>query len=81
MVKDEPEESQEPGADRWLVVLETLFVLVVVAGLALWSVAAGLVVGGVLGVVACERTLARREADRRAAAGRPGGDTAGGERQ
>lgn len=81
MVKDEPEESQGPGADRWLVVLETLFVLVVVAGLALWSVAAGLVVGGVLGVLACERALARREADRRNAAGRPGGDTAGGERQ
>lgn len=81
MVKDVPEESQEPGADRWLVVLETLFVLVVVAGLALWSVAAGLVVGGVLGVLACERALARREADRRAAAGRPGGDAAGGERQ
>lgn len=81
MVKDEPEESQDPRADRWLVVLETLFVLVVVAGLALWSVAAGLVVGGVLGVLACERALARREADRRGAAGRPGGDTAGGERQ
>lgn len=81
MVKDEPEESQSPRADRWLVVLETLFVLVVVAGLALWSVAAGLVVGGVLGVLACERALARREADRRGAAGRHGGDTAGGERQ
>ncbi|WP_055526016.1 hypothetical protein [Streptomyces graminilatus] len=77
MVKDEPEASQGPGADRWLVVLETLFVLVVVVGLALWSVAAGLVVGGVLGVLACERA----SADRRAAAGRHGGDTAGGERQ
>lgn len=84
MVKNEGDaEGEGTGRtpDRWLVVLETLFVLVVVTGLALWSVAAGLVVGGVLGVLACERGLARREADRRAAAGRPGGDTAGGERQ
>ncbi|WP_320784189.1 hypothetical protein [Streptomyces sp. CRN 30] len=57
---------------RWLVVLETLFVLVLVAGLGLWSVAAALVVGGVLGVVACERASAEV---RRAGTG------AGGERR
>lgn len=42
-------------------VLEVLFVLAVVAGLAMWSVPAGLILAGVLGVVAVEREQARRK--------------------
>jgi hypothetical protein len=38
-----------------LFVLEVLFVLVVVAGVAMWSVPAALVLAGVLGVLAIER--------------------------
>ncbi|MFE9738820.1 hypothetical protein [Streptomyces sp. NPDC006477] len=43
-----------------LFVLEVLFVLTVVAGVAMWSVPAGLVLAGVLGVVAVEREQAQR---------------------
>ncbi|MGW6210944.1 hypothetical protein [Streptomyces sp. NPDC055109] len=81
MVKndDEADETRDPARARvrQLVVLETVFVLVAVAGLALWSVPAALVVGGVLGVLACERALA----DRRAAGERRGGEAVGGERR
>ncbi|MFB7219347.1 hypothetical protein [Streptomyces sp. NPDC056227] len=44
-----------------LFILEVLFVLAVVAGIALWSVPAGLVLAGVLGVLAVEREQARRK--------------------
>ncbi|MFD8404658.1 hypothetical protein ACFV1G_08240 [Streptomyces anulatus] len=44
-----------------LFVLEVLFVLAVVVGLAMWSVPAGLVLAGTLGVVAVEREQARRK--------------------
>ncbi|MCX4974224.1 hypothetical protein [Streptomyces sp. NBC_00620] len=80
MNKDETEEetSDQGGVQvPWLVVLETVFVLVIVAGLGLWSVPVALVVGGLLGVLACERALA----DWRAAGVRRGGEAAGGERQ
>ncbi|MET9099952.1 hypothetical protein [Streptomyces antibioticus] len=77
MVTKEPEEPEGRGGGRGLLVLEVVFVLVVVVGLGLWSVPAALMLGGVLGVVACERAMARREA---AAAGvRQGGAQAGGE--
>ncbi|MEV0441814.1 hypothetical protein AB0I84_05885 [Streptomyces spectabilis] len=68
------DQSRAPGrawGGRLLVGLETLFVLVIVAGVAWWSVAGALVLGGLLGVLACERALAD-------ARGR-GGDGAGGE--
>jgi uncharacterized membrane-anchored protein YitT (DUF2179 family) len=42
-----------------LYVLEVLFVLLAVAGVALWSVPAALVLAGVAGVVAVERATAR----------------------
>ncbi|MFF5773853.1 hypothetical protein ACFY8V_32850 [Streptomyces californicus] len=42
-------------------VLEVLFVLAVVGGLAMWSVPAALILAGVLGVVAVEREQARRK--------------------
>lgn len=78
MVKnDEAEETTDRARVLWLKVLETVFVLVVVAGLGLWSVSAALVVGGVLGVLACERA----SADRRAAGERRGGEAVGGERR
>ncbi|WP_392967186.1 hypothetical protein [Streptomyces sp. LN245] len=78
MVKnDEAEETTDRARVLWLKVLETVFVLVVVAGLGLWSVPAALVVGGVLGVLACERA----SADRRAAGERRGGEAVGGERR
>lgn len=48
-----------------LFVLEVLFVLAVVAGVAMWSVPAGLVLAGVLGVVAVEREQGRRKAVKR----------------
>ncbi|WP_406420034.1 hypothetical protein [Streptomyces sp. NBC_00842] len=44
-----------------LFVLEVLFVLAVVAGVGMWSVPAGLVLAGVLGVLAVEREQARRK--------------------
>ncbi|MFF3300960.1 hypothetical protein [Streptomyces sp. NPDC002908] len=44
-----------------LFVLEVLFVLAVVAGVGMWSVPAGVVLAGVLGVVAVEREQARRK--------------------
>jgi hypothetical protein len=40
--------------------LEVGFVLVLLAGVALWSVPAALVLGGALGVLACERRSAAR---------------------
>ncbi|WP_405794101.1 hypothetical protein [Streptomyces sp. NBC_01506] len=44
-----------------LFVLEVLFALAVVAGIGMWSVPAGMVLTGVLGVVAVEREQARRK--------------------
>lgn len=44
---------------RVLLVLEVVFVLVGLAGVALVSVPAALVLGGLLGVVAVEREIAR----------------------
>ncbi|MGI5436166.1 hypothetical protein ACQEV4_01290 [Streptomyces shenzhenensis] len=41
-----------------LLVLEVVFVLALLLGVGLWSVPAALVLAGVLGVVAVERTLA-----------------------
>ncbi|EGX60101.1 hypothetical protein SZN_09271 [Streptomyces zinciresistens K42] len=76
MVTREPAGPEGRGG-RWLLVVEVLFVLVAVAGLALWSVPGALLAGGVLGVLACERA----SADRRAAGVRAGGEAAGGERQ
>ncbi|MYS47543.1 hypothetical protein GTY23_41515 [Streptomyces sp. SID5998] len=72
MVTKEPVEPDAHAAGRGLLVLEVVFVLVVVAGLALWSVPVALVVGGVLGVLACERAAADRRAAR-GAVGRQGG--------
>lgn len=77
MVSDDQAEKEQPRGGRGLVLLETAFVLVIVAGLALWSVPAALVVGGVLGVLACERALA----DRRVPGQGRGGEAAGGERR
>lgn len=77
MKTDETDEDEGRRSGRWLVVLETLFVLVLVAGLGLWSVPAALVVGGLLGVLSCERA----SADGRAAGVRRGGEAVGGERQ
>ncbi|MFF5001709.1 hypothetical protein ACFY3G_02680 [Streptomyces phaeochromogenes] len=78
MVKtDETDEDEGRRPGRWLDVLETVFVLVLVAGLGLWNVPAALVVGGLLGVLACERA----SADRRAAGVRRGGEAVGGEQQ
>ncbi|MGW0032116.1 hypothetical protein ACWDXD_20100 [Streptomyces sp. NPDC003314] len=50
---------------KLLVVLEVVFVLAVVAGVGMWSVPAGLVLAGVLGVVAVEREQATRKAVKR----------------
>lgn len=44
-----------------LFVLEVVFVLAVVAGVGMWSVPAGVVLAGVLGVLAVEREQARRK--------------------
>ncbi|WP_162603922.1 hypothetical protein [Streptomyces sp. CS014] len=44
-----------------LFVLEVVFVVAVLAGVAMWSVPAGLILAGVLGVVAVEREQARRK--------------------
>ncbi|MEE4493572.1 hypothetical protein [Streptomyces sp. BE230] len=62
--------------DRWVFAAEVAFVLVAVVGIGLWSVPAALLVGGVLGVLACERASVGR-----AAGGQHGGSGAGGERQ
>ncbi|MEU3346409.1 hypothetical protein ABZ723_15765 [Streptomyces sp. NPDC006700] len=62
---------------RVLLACEVAFVVLVLAGVALVNVPAALVLGGLAGVLACERALA----DRRAAGARRGGDAAGGERQ
>lgn len=77
MVKKEPAGPEARTGGRWLLVLEVVFVLVAVAGLALWSVPGALLAGGVLGVLACERA----SADRRAARVRRGGEAVGGEGQ
>ncbi|MYV56513.1 hypothetical protein [Streptomyces sp. SID3212] len=45
-------------SERALLIAEVLFVLVAVAGIALWSVPAGLLAAGVLGTLACERASA-----------------------
>ncbi|MGW2837315.1 hypothetical protein ACWCWD_06340 [Streptomyces sp. NPDC001493] len=42
-------------------VVEVLFLLAGLAGVAMWSVPAGLVLAGVLGVLAVEREQARRK--------------------
>ncbi|MFE9363690.1 hypothetical protein ACFYNN_12915 [Streptomyces sp. NPDC006978] len=47
-----------------LFVLEVLFVLAVVVGVGLWSVPAGVVLAGVLGVLAIEREQGRRKGTR-----------------
>lgn len=78
MVKKEPAEPEIRAVASELLVLEVVFVLIAVAGLALWSVPGALIVGGVLGVLACERAMAR--ADRRAAEGQRGRKAVGGER-
>ena len=44
-----------------LFVLEVLFVLAVVVGVGMWSVPAGGVLAGVLGVLAVEREQGRRK--------------------
>lgn len=44
-----------------LFVVEVLFLLAVVAGVAMWSVPAALVLAGVLGVLAVEREQGRRK--------------------
>lgn len=75
MVKDRAEETKGRSRDRWLDAFEVVFVLVVVAGVALWSVPAALVLGGVAGVLACERASVTG----RVAEGRRGGGD-GGER-
>ena len=62
---------------RWLFAVEVVFVLVLLAGVGLWSVPAALVLAGLLGVLACERA----SADRRVAGGRRGGSGNGGERR
>lgn len=77
MVTKEPEKARAHLPGRGLLVLEAVFVLVAVAGLALWTVPGAVVAGGVLGVLACERA----SADGRAAEERRGGEAAGGERQ
>ncbi|MEV0470219.1 hypothetical protein [Streptomyces prunicolor] len=77
-MKKEPAEREARTGNSDLLLLEVLFVLVAVAGLALWNIPAALVVAGVLGVLACERAMAR--ADRRAAEGQRGREAAGGER-
>lgn len=46
---------------RLLLALETLFVLVIVAGVAMVSVPSALVLGGVLGVLAVERATVQRK--------------------
>ncbi|MFD9047678.1 hypothetical protein [Streptomyces zaomyceticus] len=63
MVKKEPAKPEARQDGRGLLVLEVVAVVVVMTGLALWSVAAALVVGGVLGVLACERAMAERRTD------------------
>jgi hypothetical protein len=44
-----------------LFALEVVFVLAVVAGVGMWSVPAGVVLAGVLGLLAVEREQARRK--------------------
>lgn len=44
----------------WLLLLEVLFVAVLLAGVGLVHVPAALILGGFVGVVACERASARR---------------------
>ncbi|MFM9542316.1 hypothetical protein [Streptomyces turgidiscabies] len=75
----EPAEPEARESGRGLLALEVLFVLVLLAGLALWSVPGSLVLGGLLGVLGCERAMSR--AERHAAEARHGGETSGGERQ
>ncbi|MEU0001950.1 hypothetical protein ABZ069_34085 [Streptomyces microflavus] len=43
-----------------MTVLEIVFVLTAVAGVAMWSLPAALIAAGVLGVLAVERAQARR---------------------
>jgi hypothetical protein len=52
--------------------LEAVFVLLFLAGVALVHVPAALVLGGVLGALACERASAKRRAGAVGAAGRGG---------
>lgn len=50
-----------------LIVIEVVFVLVTLSGVALWSVPAALVITGLLGVLGAERHSADRRAARQAA--------------
>lgn len=50
----------------WLLLLEVVFAGAVVAGVAVMYWPAALILGGLLGVVACERASAGRDAARRA---------------
>ncbi|MFC8361130.1 hypothetical protein ACFUIY_14805 [Streptomyces griseorubiginosus] len=79
MVKKEPAEPEARTGGRGLLVLEVVFVLVLLVGLALWSIPGALMLGGALGVVGCERAMSRPE--RRAVGARHGGEAGGGERQ
>lgn len=44
-----------------ILAVEVLFLLAALAGVAMWSVPAALVLGGVLGVLAAEREQAKRK--------------------
>lgn len=75
MVKDRAEKAKGWGQERWVDAFEVVFVLVVVAGVALWSVPAALVLGGAAGVLACERASAKgRVAEERHGVGDGGGE-------
>ncbi|MEU5908919.1 MULTISPECIES: hypothetical protein [Actinomycetes] len=62
---------------RVLLACEVTFVVLALVGVALVNVPAALMLGGLAGVLACERALV----DKRAAGARHGGDAAGGGRQ
>jgi predicted LPLAT superfamily acyltransferase len=84
VVNDDGQAEDANGPERggrWLVALEAVFVLVIVGGVALVHVPGALVLGGVLGVLACERALARRQGEERVPGVGRGGEAAGGERQ
>lgn len=57
-----------------LTVIESVFVLVGLVGVGLVNVPAALVLGGVLGVLACERAAAERRAAQAALEKKPGGE-------
>ena len=53
--------ARSEQGDHTLFVAEVLFLLAVVAGVAMWSVPAALILAGVLGVLAVEREQGRRK--------------------